>query len=78
MGLFKRKKITPSIGNTRLKLINDFEAVFTDFGGDIYSNDVVRSSIHAIATNAAKLKIEHQGSAKFNNIVLTSPNSYMK
>ena len=77
MGLFKRKRMTPSIDNTRLKFINDFEATFTDFGGDVYSNDVVRSSIHAIATNAAKLNIEHQGSAKFNNIVLTSPNSYM-
>jgi HK97 family phage portal protein len=33
--------------------------VFTSFGNNAYSSDVVRSAIHAIASNAAKLKPKH-------------------
>jgi HK97 family phage portal protein len=44
---------------TQFKLMNGFTPVFSDFGEDPYSSDVVRSAIHVIASNAAKLKPKH-------------------
>ena len=38
----------------QLKLINDYEAHFFNFEGELYDIDTVRSCIHAIASNAAK------------------------
>lgn len=44
---------------TQFKFMNGFTPVFSDFGDDPYTSDVVRSAIHAIASNAAKLKPKH-------------------
>lgn len=44
---------------TQFKFMNGYVPVFTHFGDDPYSSDVVRSAIHAIASNAAKLKPKH-------------------
>jgi len=44
---------------TQFKFMNGFTPVFSDFGEDPYTSDVVRSAIHAIASNAAKLKPKH-------------------
>lgn len=74
---FKRKHITPRADNTRLRLINDFQATFTEYNGEIYDSEIVRACIDAIARNAAKLNITQQGSAKFNKFLLYSPNLYM-
>lgn len=77
MGIFRKKNSKPKLDSTQLKLINDFQATFTDYSGDIYDNDIVRTCIDTIARNSAKLTISHQGSAPFNNIVLYAPNRYM-
>lgn len=74
---FKRKHITPRADNTRLRLINDFQATFTEYNGEIYDSEIVRACIDSIARNAAKLNITQQGSAKFNKFLLYSPNLYM-
>lgn len=80
MGLFKRKALsggaTPST-STKIKLINDYDATFTPWNGNIYDSDVVRSCIDAIARNAAKLNMQHIGNASFDGKILLSPNSYM-
>ena len=44
---------------TQFKFMNGFTPVFSDFGDDPYTSDVVRSAIHAVASNAAKLKPKH-------------------
>jgi HK97 family phage portal protein len=44
---------------TQFKLMNGFTPVFTNFGEDPYASDVVRSAIHSIASNGAKLKAKH-------------------
>lgn len=53
----------------RFKLMNGFTPTFSAFGNNAYSSDVVRSTIHAIATNAAKLKPKHvlRKNGKINN-----------
>jgi HK97 family phage portal protein len=44
---------------TQFKFMNGFTPVFSNFGDDPYTSDVVRSAIHVIASNAAKLKPKH-------------------
>lgn len=44
---------------TQFKFMNGFTPVFSHFGDDPYTSDVVRSAIHVIASNAAKLKPKH-------------------
>ena len=44
---------------TQFKFMNGFIPVFSEFGDDPYTSDTVRSAIHAIASNAAKLKPKH-------------------
>ena len=80
MGIFnllKRKSITPRADNITLRLINDYQATFTEYNGEIYDSEIVRTCIDAIARNTAKLKMQHIGSAKFNSFLLYSPNLYM-
>lgn len=44
---------------TQYQMMSGFTPVFSGFGSDAYASDVVRSVIHAIASNAAKLKPKH-------------------
>jgi HK97 family phage portal protein len=44
---------------TQFKFMNGFTPVFSNFGDDPYTSDVVRSAIHVVASNAAKLKPKH-------------------
>ena len=75
---FKRKSSNSSKSeNTKIRLINDFQATFTEYNGEIYDSEVVRACIDAIARNTAKLNMKHIGSAKFNKFLLHSPNLYM-
>lgn len=41
---------------TSMQLMKGFTPVFSSFGKDAYTSDVVRSSVHAVASNAAKLR----------------------
>lgn len=80
LNIFKRKSIQQNSQtgtSTQIKMINDFNSVFTSFNGNIYDNDIIRSCIHAIATNAGKLKIKQEGSASFNKNIFLAPNRYM-
>ncbi len=56
--MFGRKPRADTIYN-QLKLLNGYNAVFTTWGNDPYSADVVRGAVDAIARNAAKLKPKH-------------------
>ena len=46
------------------KLLNGYEPRFTTFGGNVYEEQLVRSSIDAIARNISKLSVEIHGSAR--------------
>lgn len=56
--MFGRKPRADTI-YTQLKMLNGYNAVFTAWGNDPYSADVVRGAVDAIARNAAKLKPKH-------------------
>lgn len=56
--MFGRKPRADTIYN-QLKLLNGYNAVFSSWGNDPYSADVVRGAVDAIARNAAKLKPKH-------------------
>lgn len=56
--IFGEKDNAPN-NATQLQWMNGFTPSFTSFGEDPYASDVVRSAIHAIATNAAKLNPKH-------------------
>ena len=69
--------------NTRFELVNDYNSTFFNYEGDLYDSDIVRSCIHAIASNAAKLKPRHicDGQVKDNSnlerLLQVRPNPYM-
>jgi len=44
---------------TQLKMLNAYTPYFMSYSGEPYDNDIVRSAVHAIASNAAKLKPSH-------------------
>lgn len=50
---------TPNQDYTRLQMTNGYTPTFTSFGDNAYQSDVVRATIHAIATHGAKLKAKH-------------------
>ncbi|WLR53559.1 phage portal protein [Mesobacillus subterraneus] len=71
---------------TQFKFMNGFTPVFSDFGDDPYTSDIVRSAIHSIASNAAKLKPKHirrlNGDVKHVNgqlerLLTVRPNEFM-
>ncbi|MCV9899835.1 phage portal protein [Exiguobacterium sp. N5] len=59
--LFGRYKAEVQQANeqTRMRLMSGFTPVFTQAPDDLYHSDVVRSAVHAIASNAAKLTAKH-------------------
>lgn len=80
MGLFEKvfpKKNRGAIG-TRWQPLTAFSASFTNWGGDIYESELVRSAIDCLARNTAKLKPEFYGSAKQTLIrqLKNRPNQY--
>lgn len=71
---------------TQFKFMNGFTPVFSEFGDDPYTSDVVRSAIHAIASNAAKLKPKHirrtngnvqHVNANIERLLSVRPNEFM-
>jgi HK97 family phage portal protein len=57
--VFGNKPRQPTGQSTQLKMMNGYVPIFTQFGSDAYSSDVVRSAIDSIARNVAKLKPKH-------------------
>lgn len=89
MGIFNRlfQYLREPIDTQRAEFMAGAPA-FTPFSGNAYENDIFRSAVHAIATNAAKLKGKHIVYSKYNNkresgdpalnrLLETRPNPYM-
>lgn len=66
--------------------LSNGSAVFTQWGGDAYTNDIYRAGIDAIARNAGKLKgvyiiqageLRKVANARINRLLQIEPNPYM-
>lgn len=69
-------------GATHFQLLNQIFGYVTNFNGDIYDEATVRSCIHAIASNCAKLKPQHRKAKtviddNLNRMLWLRPNQYM-
>lgn len=69
-------------GATNFQLLNQVFGHVSSFNGDIYNEATVRSCIHAIATNCAKLKPQHRKAKtvvndSLNRMLWLRPNQYM-
>jgi len=71
-------------GATQIQLVNSLLPYFYNFDGNIYDSDIVRSCIHAIASNAAKFDPKHkikglsQGkTSAIERLLSLRPNKYM-
>lgn len=62
--IFGRDTTPPRREETYFRLLSDYRPVFHTWGGELYEDGLVRSSIDAKARNIAKLQIVVQGSAK--------------
>lgn len=60
------------------KLLTGYEPRFTSYGGSMYEQELIRASIHALATHTSKLKIETFGSARpaLQNKLKHGPNQF--
>lgn len=63
---------------TLLKTLAGYNPVFTDWGGEIYENELVRASIDAIARHISKLRVELNGSAQpeLRTLMRKAPNDF--
>ena len=62
--IFGRDTTPPRQEQTSFQLLSDYRPVFRTWGGKLYEDGLVRSSIDAKARNVAKLQIVIQGEAK--------------
>lgn len=69
-------------GATNFQLLNQIFGHVSSFNGSIYDDATIRSCIHAIATNCAKLKPQHRKDravikGNLNRLLSMRPNQYM-
>lgn len=69
-------------GATNFQLLNQIFGHVSSFNGDIYDDATIRSCIHTIATNCAKLKPQHRKDRTvmkggLNRLLSLRPNQYM-
>ncbi len=62
--IFGRNTTPPRREETTFRLLSDYRPVFRTWGGELYEDSLVRSSIDAKARNIAKLQVVIQGKAK--------------
>lgn len=77
LNIFKRNTGTLQLGKQRtsIKIINDYDLNFYNFGNDIYKDSTARACIDTIAKHAAKLSMKHLGGAVFNDLLCNNPNN---
>ena len=82
---FKRRPQTVTKKAVPVELLNG-NAVFTQWGGNAYENDIYRAAVDAIARNAAKLKgchiietgeVKKPATDRVNRLLQIQPNRYM-
>lgn len=60
------------------RMLNGYTPHFTSWGGEIYEQELIRSSINALATHISKLNVEMQGAArpKLQSKMKHAPNEF--
>lgn len=66
--IFGNKKEKVNVSNTRLEMLNSYNAEFTTLGNNTYESKVARQCIDRIATHCAKLIPKHIQDSISNNI----------
>lgn len=76
--LFKGRREPPGNYEGFFKMLDGYSPTFTSFRGGVYESELIRSAIHARATNISKLKVELAGSAKpaLQNKLKHGPNEF--
>lgn len=76
--IFGRDTTPPRREQTAFQLLSDYRPVFHTWGGELYEDSLIRSSIDAKARNIAKLQIVIQGNAKpkLQTALKHRPNSF--
>lgn len=79
---FGKSAKTELTGATGFKLLNQIFGHVSSFNGNIYDDATIRSCIHTIASNCAKLKPQHRKGKKtvdgvLNRLLYLRPNKYM-
>lgn len=82
MGIFETIFKRPRAGfapDGYFKMLNGYQAVFTNAPESLYEMEMTRAAIHSFATYCSKLKPEINGSAKKNlkNVLQYKPNPFM-
>ncbi|WP_165916416.1 phage portal protein [Marinisporobacter balticus] len=84
--IFGNNHIQPGGEATQLKMLNGYMPVFSQFGNEAYSSDIVRAAVDAIARNGAKLVPKHIRKTNENvtavhdnieNLLQIQPNPFM-
>lgn len=82
MGLFEKIFKRPATASTNpdgyFQTLTGYMPVFTNWGGQIYESELVRSAINARATHISKLSVQIQGAAKprLQTRLRTGPNEW--
>lgn len=76
--IFKNRPKPVGAYEGTFKLLNGYRPAFTTRNGGMYEQEMIRSSIHALAIHTSKLKIEVTGSAKpaLRSKLEKGPNSF--
>lgn len=76
LDFLKPKAIQVKKNLVSMKELGKYNATFTAFGGDVYSNDVVRSCIRPLAEHSSKARARCNNK-QLENILNNNPNIYM-
>lgn len=78
-GLFGKPKNVTVASNTAFQTFTEYAPVFSEFLGNVYGQELTRSSINAFATACSKLQPQINGNSKpkINRLIETQPNKYM-
>jgi len=76
--LFKKAPEPKGEYEGTFKMLTGYEPRFTTWNGSIYESELIRASIHALATHTSKLKVETFGAARpaLQNKLRHGPNQF--
>lgn len=77
--LFGKKSNVEVNTETSYQTFTEYAPVFTEFMGNIYSQELTRTAIESFATACSKLKPQIKGNSKpyINKLIETQPNEFM-
>lgn len=75
--IFRSRKKPPEKNTARgIRMLDYYNSVFTNWGGEIYENALVRAAIETRATHMSKLKANFVGESKLKDVLSVRPNRF--